>query len=113
VLSLLRQHPNDRVRGIGCDLEEHFRQVAEQITDIEHIRSTSPLQRGLGVALHGGYDEACEKPWWLNRRECYYSRFIDFSYRGPDKMPAALIELEEEIDLTEGSSTRHRGVMLR
>ena len=108
-LDHLSEHPNESVQGVAHDIREMIRQAEEQIKDIDHIRRTSPLQPDVALFLYGGYDSAYSASWWLNGREYYKATFRDFVHRGANKMPAALVELEEEIDLTEGTDLRHRG----
>lgn len=76
---------------------------------IDHIRTASPLQPGIALYLYGGYDSAYSKSWWLDGREYYKATFIDFVHCGTEMMPAAFVELENEIDMTEGSGLRHKG----
>src|SRR5262249_23661282 len=86
-----------------------LRQREEQIQDIEQVRRTSPLRPGTRLSLSGGYTAAYSRPWWLGGRENYRATFIAFAERGAGKMPVALVELDAEIDLTEGKGQRHRG----
>ncbi len=109
LLDQLLEHPFERVRDEAQKIREEIRREEERIKDIDQIRITSPLQPGVALFLYSGYDGAYSKPWWLNDRGYYQATFIDFVSRGADKMPAAFVELEEEIDLTEGSGLRHRG----
>ena len=108
-LSHLLEHPNKEVQKVAREIREMIRRTEEQNKDIDHIRRISPLQPGVTLWLYGGYDAAYSASWWLNGRAHYQATFIDFVSCGADKMPAAYVELEEEIDMTEGSGLRHRG----
>jgi hypothetical protein len=105
---LLRQHPDKGVCSIGESIEEFFRQRAAQIKDIEQVRRVSPLQPGTRLVLSGGYAHP-GPPRWLDGRPCYKATFLAFAERGADKMPAALVRLDEPIDMVEGGGQRHRG----
>src|ERR1044072_693646 len=105
----LLEHPLESIQNVTREIQEMIRQQEEQVKDIDQIRKTSPLQPGVVLSLNAGYDAAYSAPWWLNGRQNYHATFIDFVGRGIDKMPAAVVELDEEIDLTEGAGLRHRG----
>lgn len=109
MLGQLSEHSDESVRGVAEEIREMIHRSEEQIKDIDQIRRTSPLQPGVALFLGGGYDSAYSEPFWLNGREYYKATFIDFVPCGADKMPAAFVELENEIDLTEGSGLRHKG----
>ena len=109
VARMLHQHSSERVRLIGRDLQRLLRQREEQIKDVERISRTSPLQPGTRLILSGGYTAAYSPPWWLNGRKNYNATFIAFAERDAGKMPVALVELDSEIDMTEGGGLRHKG----
>lgn len=109
VLDLLADHPDRSVQEAARQIREWNRQAREQIKDIVQIRRTSPLQPGVALLLYGGYDAAYAEPWWLSGREYYRATFIDFIDRGADKMPAAFVELKEELDMINYAGFRHRG----
>src|SRR5262249_35390173 len=73
---------------------------------------TSQLQPGTRLSLGGGYQgcTAYSPPWWLNGRTNYNATFIAFAECGAGKMPVALVELDNEIDMTEGGGLRHKGL---
>jgi hypothetical protein len=105
----LLEYPMEKVNEVALEIQEMIRNSEKQSNDLNQIRKTSPLQPGVVLFLGGGYDAAYSNPWWLNGQTYYRATFKDFVDRGADKMPAAFIELEEEIDLTEGSGLRHWG----
>jgi hypothetical protein len=109
IASALHQHPSEDARWIGRELQRVLDEYARQIKDIEQIRRTSPLQPGTRLILSGGYSAAYSRPWWLNGREYYKATFIMFAERGAGKMPVAVVELDTEIDMTEGRGLRHNG----
>jgi hypothetical protein len=45
----------------------------------------------------------------LNGRENYLATFIAFAERRAGKMPVAMVKLDHEIEMTEGSGLRHKG----
>ncbi len=75
----------------------------------ELITRTSPLQPGTRLFLSGGYTAAFSPAWWLNGRKNYGATFVGFADRGAGKMPVGLVQLDCEIDLTEGCGLRHKG----
>src|SRR6266540_2909381 len=109
VLDALSNHPDESVRGIGPQVRALLHRCEKQIKDIDHIRRTAPLQPGTRLIRGGGYADAYSEPWRLNGRESYMATFIRFVERDAAKMPVAFVELEDEIDLTEGCGLRHRG----
>lgn len=109
VARTLHQHSSEDVRWIGRELERSLREREEQIKDVELIRRTSPLQPGTRLILSSGSTAAYCPPWWLNGRKNYNATFLAFAERGAGKMPVALVELENEIDMTEGGGLRHKG----
>jgi hypothetical protein len=109
VLDDLSRNPFEAVQSVVQEVRDSIRQDEERIKDIDQLRRTSPLQPGVALILFGGYDSAYSESWWLNGRRHYKATFIDFVHRGADKMPAAFVKLEEEIDLTEASGQLHKG----
>jgi hypothetical protein len=107
VLEALSVHPDDFVRQAVPGIQRIMRRRDEQIKDMDQIRRTSPLQPGTRLKLSGGYDHG--QSWWLNGRDCYHASFIAFAERGADKMPVAVVELEEELDMVEACGQRHKG----
>jgi hypothetical protein len=109
LLDHLLEHSIERVRNVAQEIREMILLEESRIKDIDHLRVASPLQPGVALFLYGGYDSAYSESWWLNGRQYYLATFIDFVRCGADKMPAAFVELEEEVDMTEGAGLRHRG----
>jgi hypothetical protein len=109
ITKALQQHPSEVAHSIGHGLERSLRRRQEQLKDVDLIRGTSPLQPGARLILSGGYTAAFSQPWWLNGGESYKATFVGFAERGYDKMPAAMVKLDCEIDMTEESGLRHRG----
>jgi hypothetical protein len=105
----LHERSSERVRWLGHELQCLVRQREDQIKNVEQIRRTSPLQPGTRLILSGGYWAGNCSPWWLSGRENYKATFIAFAEREAGKMPVAYLELDNEIDLTEGGGLRHKG----
>ncbi len=104
IVSALLNHTNEDIRHCGQMVHEQFQRIANQVTDVEQIRKTSPLQPGTGVKVGGGETSAYSCPVWLDGREFRAGTFVDFLPAGPGKMPVALVELEEEY-----RSEKHKG----
>jgi hypothetical protein len=102
VLSALSTHPDESVREVARWVRDDLRKRQEQIKDIDQVRRTSPLKPGTRLTLGGGYTEAYHTPRWLNGRDCYQATFLGFAERGTGKMPVALVQLDDEIELPEG-----------
>lgn len=109
VLDALSKHADENVRGVVPMVQDLLHRCESRIKDIGHIRRTSPLQPGTRLILSGGYNAGISGPWWLNGRKSYKATFIRFAEQGAGRMPVALVELEEEIALTEGGGLRHKG----
>ena len=107
VANQLANHPDAAIREALASIQDLFGRIEEQIRDVTQIRRSSPLRPGSRLVLDGGYDVA--RPFWLNGREYYAATFIQFAECGSSKMPVALVELDEEVDVTEASGLRHRG----
>jgi hypothetical protein len=107
LLDRLAHHSHESVRESVPSIRKTLRKLKEQIKDIEQIRNTSSLRPGARMQLCGGYSQS--DPWWLNGRKLYKATFIDFADRGAGKMPVAMVELEDEIDMTEARGLRHKG----
>lgn len=113
VARAFHQHSSDDVRWLGRQLQDLLRQRERQIKDVELLRRTSPLRPGTRLILSGGYTAAFSPPWWLNDQKDYKATFLAFAERGAGKMPVALVELDNTIDMTEGSGLRHKGKYAR
>lgn len=109
IVRRLAQHRLEAVRGMGREIERLRRQRDEQVTDVAVIRRTSPLKPGVRLSIGRGYTAAYEPQWWLNGREGYRGTFRGFVPREAGKMPVAVVELDEEIDLSDGRGRRHKG----
>lgn len=118
VLKSLSNHADKSVRRVAGCVADLLRKCEEQIKDIDQIRRTSPLHPGTRLTLAGGYTGVVQcqadgkwyrAPWWLNGRQCYQGTFLAFAERGAGIVPAALVALDDEIDLTEGGGLRHKG----
>jgi len=100
-------HSDQWVRIIGTSILEMLEYIENLVTDIKVIEKTSPLQPGVRLRLDGGYNGSYS--WWLDGKKCYLATFIRFVERASGEMPAAFVELDDEIDMTEGSGRRHHG----
>jgi len=106
VVQRMRTHPEDWVRKIGIDIYEMIVRRANRVTDIAQIANTSPLQPGCRIRLNGSYDLT---QWWLNGNDYYDATFVRFAERKHGEMPVAIIEFDNEIDMTESCGQIHRG----
>lgn len=94
-----KDHANDDVRR---SVEEARKMIFEQenlVRDITAIRRTSPLQPGVRVRVGGGYTAAYSAPTWLGGRDHAMATFLDFVERGRGKMPGAVVEFDEPIEV--------------
>ena len=106
VVQRMETHPEDWVRKIGADIHDMIVRRTNRFTDIAIIANTSPLQPGCRIRLNGSYDLT---QWWLNGNDYYDATFVRFADRKHGEMPVAIIEFDNEIDMTEGSGQIHRG----
>lgn len=107
VLDCLASHSDETVRETAADLRDRARRKAEQVTRIDLIRLTSPLRPGTRLTLSGGHSPG--KIPWLKGRKHYKATFIGFAERRAGEMPVALVQLDDEIELTEFGGLRHKG----
>jgi len=70
----------------------------EESKDLHQLRRVSPLRPGVWLKLYGGYFAYCQPPTWLNGREYYRARFLDFVQGQSRGVPVAHIEFEGEVD---------------
>ncbi len=103
VLEALEAHPSAEVRESAPHFTNMLRNMHLSL-DLPAIQQTSPLQQGVRMRLFGGYswhaDQGC--PPWLQGREYWVARFAEFVPVGAGKIPAAFVQLEEEIDAGQG-----------
>ena len=107
VVQRMATHAEEWVRDIAADILTAIERRANRVTDLNEIAITSPLQPGARIRLDGGYESY--NPWWLNGKECYLATFARFVPRGPNEMPVAFVELDDEINMVEGCGLQHRG----
>lgn len=100
-------HKEESVRHVATDIQDIIERRANRVMAITEIEKTSPLHPGVKLRLDGGYES--NNPWWLNGNDSYRATFVRFASRRANEMPVALVELEQEINMVEGSGLQHHG----
>ncbi|MEM7601452.1 MAG: hypothetical protein AAF357_08560 [Verrucomicrobiota bacterium] len=107
-LEELAAHENKAVREAAVSVRESLSKIAELETDLDAVRRAAPLRQGVRTRLSGGYSHTNLQPW-LDGRECLEGTFRDFCFVGDKTLPAAIIDLDKPVDVTENSGLRHYG----
>jgi hypothetical protein len=100
MVSTLAHHHDERVCREAQEIQNFVRHE-ELSKDFAYVQRNSPLRPGTHLELFGGYDYYASggHPRWLNGHECYRATFLGFARRGEDKVPVALIEFDDLIDV--------------
>jgi len=107
-LEKLALHENNAVREAVAFVRESLTKIAALETDLDAVRRTAPLRPGVRTRLSGGYSHTNLQPW-LNGRKYLEGTFRDFCFVGDRTLPAAIINLDERVDITEDSGLHHDG----
>ncbi|MEO0452968.1 MAG: hypothetical protein AAFY98_02365 [Verrucomicrobiota bacterium] len=105
----LQEHSEEFVRAAAAWCIESHQNEVNLVTDIREVRETSVFAANSRVRFSSGYDGS--KSWWLNGGSGYDGAFVDFTFVREGSLPAAIIELDSQIDLTEGTGLRHFGAI--
>jgi hypothetical protein len=110
-LEALSAHASEDMRRVALEFQIFERHDALS-RNLDYVRQNSPLRPGRRLELFGGYDyyETGGKPRWLNGRDCYRATFLGFVSCGENAIAAALVELDEVIEVP-GHTGRY-GILL-